>query len=117
MARNVIIMTDTPDVVLGLKRVTCAFWIPVAANVAAPNPRASSAIQGSAAPSPAELDALKAGTVVERVCDFLVPDNWPAADVRDLLLDSYTRAVAAYKPDGAFYGANHDGVQWNARPA
>lgn len=118
MARQIILMNAVDGG--GLRRITCAFWIPVDPTLAVPNPRARSALLGAAAPTTgadSEQEKLEAGTVVEQVHDFLVPDNMTKANIEALLVSAYARVVAAYKPQGTFYGAAHDGTQWSARPA
>lgn len=113
MARQIIILNVPQHEVRGLLRIEALFWISVSANVAFPNANARSAAPNV---SQAELDAIKAGTVVERPVELVVPDNMTNADIQTLIQACYARASAQYQPEGKYYGVAWDGTAWSARP-
>lgn len=86
-------------------------WLPV--NTPNPNPNANSIWPGA----PADIiDALRAGTIIERQYVRPFPVTLPLPSIEEYLLCHYQVAQAyqqGLKDPGQFTGTIYDGVKWN----
>lgn len=113
MAKQIIALEKNLDQV-GFVNIRVAFWLPVASGREVPRPGASSAYRSI---STAELDALKAGTIIEEVYLENYPPAMSTTAIKADLLSRYgIRATAILNlPDpNQYYGIFYDGSVWSA---
>ena len=114
MAKEIIILSLSAGNQVTDQEVTVAFWFPVPAGHQIPQPNATSFFRGIAA---AELAAIKAGTVVERIFTTQYPATFTLAQIQSALQTEYAAALTAFQTlpnSNLYYGAVFDGTTWSA---
>jgi hypothetical protein len=97
----------------GIISQSVVFWYPVPAGKEVPKDLAGSAFKGA---TQTEIDALKAGTVIEEVETIRVPKSFSAAQIKGVLVAWWTDRKAfldTNPPEGQYYATFYDGT-WSA---
>lgn len=97
--------------------VRSLFWFPVAAGSETPITDAQARISRYTEATAPELDALKAGTIVEEEHSAFFPVDTTAAQVRQALVAAFqARATVLARPErqalSQFYGASYEDGTW-----
>lgn len=115
MAKQVIVLETSTSDQGGSITIQAALWFPVASGREKPLPALAASAFANA--SQAELDALKAGTVLEEVKLFTFPATFTPNQIKAEMVAAYTsRAtyLATLPNRMQFYGVFFDGSVWSA---
>lgn len=114
MAKQIIALETNPSDG-GYISISTAMWFPVAAGKEVPVPTLTKSAWTGA--SPAEIQALQAGTMKEEVNTFRFPSSYTAAQIKAELQASYVTRLAYLNSlpfQGQYYGVFFDGSVWSA---
>lgn len=116
MAKQIIILSRTQGPG-GDQDVTALFWFAVTASQQVAIPNVTTLWRGA---TQAELSALRAGTVVERIYRAQYPVGFTLAQIESALVTAYGDANTVFQAlpnPNQFYGTSWDGATWTASGA